>query len=249
MAKVQDPIPMRANSGLDAFLRCPCAYLLISTSVDYSLAVGWLPYDTSLPALVRDIPAMGAITQLPWTIDSSLSRVASPSENGFDSTGLSVCEDRSVDSDAATYGAIRREPERRTIVHDEIAQRSLMTGNNVWNEGTTQSKELSQVSSEPAVTTLAETHEPMTDPVNLDFNLDVTLDSPSITCYDLPIESYHSFNLLPTELLSGKEVGTGRLGHTGIEDGLNLQFPAEGLDSMLLDFLLYNPSAAGYYNA
>ena len=169
MAKVQDPIPMRAKSWLDAFLRCPRAYLLISTSVDYGLAVSRLPYDTFFPALVRDIPAIGAITQLPWTIDSSLNRVASPFENGFDSTSLPVCEDRSVDSDAVTYGAIKKGPERRTILHDENAQRFWMTGNNVWNEGTTQSNELSQVSSEPAVTMLAETHGPMTDPVNLDF--------------------------------------------------------------------------------
>lgn len=250
MAKVQDPNPMRAKNWLDAFLRCPRAYLLISTSVDYSLAVGRLPCDTSLPALVRDIPAMGAITQLPWTIDPSLNRVASPFAKGFGSTGLSVCEDGSADSDAATYGAIRKEEERRTILHGESAQRSLMTRNNVWNEGTTQSKELSQVSSEPAVATLAETHEPMTDPVNLDFfNLDVTLHSPSVLCYDSPIESYDNFNSLPKELLSGKEVGAGRLGHTGIEDGPNPQFPAEGLDSMLLDSLLYDPSAAGYFNA
>jgi hypothetical protein len=79
--------------------------------------------------------------------------------------------------------------------------------------------------------------------------MDVTLHSPSIICYDLPIESYDIFNLLPTELLSGKEVSTGRLGYTGIEDGLNLHFPAEGLDSMLLDFLLYDPSGAEYINA
>lgn len=235
MAKVQDPNPMRAKSWLDAFLRCPRAYLLISTSVDYSLAVGRLPYDKSLPALVRDIPAMGAMTQLPWTIDSSQSRVASPFAKGSDSTGLSVCEDGPIDSDTATHAAIRKEPERRKIPHDKNAQRSLMTRNNVWHEYTTQSNELSQVSSGPAVTTLAETHESMADPVNLDFfNLDVTLDSPSVIGYDSSIKSYDIFNSLLPELPSGKEVGAGRFSHTGIEDSLNSQFPAEGLDSILL---------------
>lgn len=58
----------RAQGWLDAFVRCPRAYLLISTSVDYSLSVGRLPYDSALPALVRNIPSIGAVTRLPWTM-------------------------------------------------------------------------------------------------------------------------------------------------------------------------------------
>lgn len=60
----------RANCWLDAFLRYPRAYLLISTSVDYSLAVGRLPYDSALPELVRCIPPIGMGIRLPWTIDA-----------------------------------------------------------------------------------------------------------------------------------------------------------------------------------
>lgn len=61
--------PGRATSWVDAFVLSPRAYLLISTSVDYSLAMGRLPYNNALPELVRDIPAMGAVLTLPWTIN------------------------------------------------------------------------------------------------------------------------------------------------------------------------------------
>lgn len=61
--------PGRATSWIDAFVLSPRAYLLISTSVDYSLAMGRLPYNNALPELVRDIPAMGSVLTLPWTIN------------------------------------------------------------------------------------------------------------------------------------------------------------------------------------
>ena len=65
----QAPKPIgRATSWLDAFVVWPRAYLLISTSVDYSLAVGRLPCDSALPELVRHIPAMGTVLTLPWTM-------------------------------------------------------------------------------------------------------------------------------------------------------------------------------------
>ncbi|OJJ57181.1 hypothetical protein ASPSYDRAFT_181585 [Aspergillus sydowii CBS 593.65] len=60
----------RANTWHEAFLKFPRAYLLISTSVDYSLAVGRLPYDNALPELVRSIPPIGMSIRLPWTIDN-----------------------------------------------------------------------------------------------------------------------------------------------------------------------------------
>jgi hypothetical protein len=60
----------RANTWHEAFLRYPRAYLLISTSVDYSLAVGRLPYDSALPELVRCIPPIGFGIRLPWTINT-----------------------------------------------------------------------------------------------------------------------------------------------------------------------------------
>ncbi|KAJ5807958.1 hypothetical protein N7474_009227 [Penicillium riverlandense] len=59
---------VRVKSWSDAFIYFPRAYLLISTSVDYSLAVGRLPYEHALPELVRHIPSMGATSRLPWTI-------------------------------------------------------------------------------------------------------------------------------------------------------------------------------------
>ncbi|KAL2861204.1 Zn(II)2Cys6 transcription factor [Aspergillus lucknowensis] len=65
----------RANTWHEAFLRYPRAYLLISTSVDYSLAVGRLPYDSALPELVRSIPPIGFGIRLPWTIDGPAGEV------------------------------------------------------------------------------------------------------------------------------------------------------------------------------
>ncbi|PKY00035.1 hypothetical protein P168DRAFT_337206 [Aspergillus campestris IBT 28561] len=64
------PSARRAASWHEAFLRHPRAYLLISTSVDYSLSVGRLPYDSALPELVRCIPPIGIGIRLPWTMPS-----------------------------------------------------------------------------------------------------------------------------------------------------------------------------------
>ncbi|KAJ5934090.1 hypothetical protein N7466_003637 [Penicillium verhagenii] len=61
--------PIRANNWLEAFIQCPRAYLLISTSVDYSLSVGRLPYDNCLPALVREIPNQFSMSRLPWLLN------------------------------------------------------------------------------------------------------------------------------------------------------------------------------------
>ncbi|KAJ5769741.1 Transcription factor [Penicillium nucicola] len=61
--------PEQPQSWQDTFVRCPRAYLLISTSVDYSLSFGKLPSAHNLPGVVRDLPAMGGITRLPWTLE------------------------------------------------------------------------------------------------------------------------------------------------------------------------------------
>ncbi|KAJ6000853.1 Transcription factor [Penicillium waksmanii] len=58
---------VRAKCWFDAFLSCPRAYLLISTSVDYSLAVGRLPCQDSLPVSVRQLPPSSGISRLPWS--------------------------------------------------------------------------------------------------------------------------------------------------------------------------------------
>jgi hypothetical protein len=62
------PNHSRANSWLDAFIRCPRAYLLISNSVDYSLAVGRLPEINSLPRLICNITAKGGMFEFPWAM-------------------------------------------------------------------------------------------------------------------------------------------------------------------------------------
>ncbi|KAJ5787874.1 hypothetical protein N7457_002864 [Penicillium paradoxum] len=51
----------------DAFIQCPRAYLLISTSVDYNLSIGRLPSASCIPDIIRDLPCIGAIGRLPWT--------------------------------------------------------------------------------------------------------------------------------------------------------------------------------------
>ncbi|OQE42261.1 hypothetical protein PENCOP_c004G07000 [Penicillium coprophilum] len=65
--------PNRPTSWQDAFVQCPRAYLLISNSVDYTMATGCLPSANVLPEIVRDLPAMGFIARLPWTSDIPLS--------------------------------------------------------------------------------------------------------------------------------------------------------------------------------
>ncbi|KAH8425138.1 fungal specific transcription factor domain-containing protein [Aspergillus melleus] len=84
----QPYVARRAKDWYDAFLQCPRAYLLISTSVDYSLSVGRLPGDGCLPELVRCIPPIGVGIRLPWTIDvrdtgtRRLAKTVTPSGTG-----------------------------------------------------------------------------------------------------------------------------------------------------------------------
>jgi hypothetical protein len=61
---------LRTNGWIEAFLKYPLAYLLISTCIDHSLATGRLPEDKVLPPLVRGTVYMilGA-PKLPWTIN------------------------------------------------------------------------------------------------------------------------------------------------------------------------------------
>ncbi|OJJ34569.1 hypothetical protein ASPWEDRAFT_112951 [Aspergillus wentii DTO 134E9] len=59
----------RPTNWHDAFLGNPRAYLRISTTVDYGLSNGRLPYENALPRLVRHLPWVG-LTRLPWTQDS-----------------------------------------------------------------------------------------------------------------------------------------------------------------------------------
>ncbi|KAJ5170980.1 Transcription factor [Penicillium coprophilum] len=72
-SKSMPPGPNCPTSWQDAFIQCPRAYLLISNSVDYTMATGCLPSADVLPEIVRDLPAMGFIARLPWTSDIPLS--------------------------------------------------------------------------------------------------------------------------------------------------------------------------------
>ncbi|KAJ6005224.1 Transcription factor, partial [Penicillium sp. IBT 35674x] len=90
------PNQIRARNWLDAFILCPRAYLLISTSVDYSLSVGRLPYENSLPTLVRGISNQLSMSRLPWSLDDK-SHTSSPQSWGNE--GLGAMDLRSVVSD------------------------------------------------------------------------------------------------------------------------------------------------------
>ncbi|KAJ5964988.1 Transcription factor [Penicillium vulpinum] len=73
--------PNRPTSWQDAFIQCPRAYLLISTSVDYNLSIGRLPSVGDLPRIVRELPAIGVIERLPWPSDILPSESLRPLEN------------------------------------------------------------------------------------------------------------------------------------------------------------------------
>lgn len=62
---------LRVKSWVDAFLKYPRAYLLLSTCIDRSLATGRLPRDDALPSLVRStLWVVLGHPQLPWTIST-----------------------------------------------------------------------------------------------------------------------------------------------------------------------------------
>lgn len=210
LTRIRNSNPTRAKSWLDAFLRCPRAYLLISTSVDYSLAVGRLPYDTSLPALVRDIPAMGAMMQLPWTIDTGsrgalyIHRCAVPAP--------SDCGEKSVDSVAATSAASTQVQESRTLTQNLTGKRLPTNETTEWKENSTNVDDPPQIGFKPPVHTPGTSCEPMSTAINLDFlELGANLDSEDIVCYDSPIKTYDSFDSLPIGFLDEKDVRPGRL--------------------------------------
>lgn len=249
LTRLENATPIRAKSWLDAFFRCPRAYLLISTSVDYSLSVGRLPYDTSLPALVRDIPAMGSITQLPWTIDTSLTRGTSLYESRGGASGPSEFCEGSVNSEKGTSVANTQVQEKRTIIEDVPVQQTPMSEGKEWDEDNTHIHGLQKLRFEPRVPTLETSHEPMTSAVNLDFlDLDVNLDVEGIMCYDSPIKSYDNLGSLPIGIVDEKEFRAGRLAQMGIDGGLNTGFPSEGLDPVLFDSLFHDSSGGGYFN-
>lgn len=249
--RIRNQNSIRAKCWLDAFLRCPRAYLLISTSVDYSLAVGRLPYDTSLPALVRDIPAMGAITQLPWTIDTSLGRGTSLHAKRGGMSLPSEC-DGSVDSIKTTSAVNTHAQGRKTILKDVEVQNfpNPMTTAREWEQSPPNVNEPPHLRFEATLPTPQQSYEPLTSTVNLDFlDLDMNLDSEIVTCYGSPINTYDNFCSLPIGLGSEKDTYPGKPDRTGSDSGLNTGFTAECLDSILCDSLFHDSSAgAAYFN-
>lgn len=95
--KTHPHVAPRAKDWYDAFLQCPRAYLLISTTVDYSLAVGRLPEDSCLPELVRCIPPIGVGIQLPWTTDRRQpGSMATVTPASADTECRNTCQDQVV---------------------------------------------------------------------------------------------------------------------------------------------------------
>lgn len=64
----------RVKTWHDAFLRHTRAYLLLATTVDYSMSVGRLPSNNALPELVCVIPSVGKV-QMPWISQPRASRI------------------------------------------------------------------------------------------------------------------------------------------------------------------------------
>lgn len=248
LTRLGSSAPIRAKSWLDAFFRCPRAYLLISTSVDYSLSVGRLPYDTSLPALVRDIPAMGSITQLPWTIETSLTRGNSLYENRGAASGLSEFGEGSVNSERGKSAAKTQTQERRTSIQDVLVHQNPMAKDKEWDENNTHINDLQKIRFEPRVPTLETSYEPVASAVNLDFlDLDVSLDGEGLMCYDSPMKSFDNVGSLQIGIVGENGIHAGRLRHMGIDGGPNTGFPSEGLDPIHFDSLFHDSSGGGYF--
>ncbi|KAL5359061.1 hypothetical protein BJX96DRAFT_174018 [Aspergillus floccosus] len=81
-----DPSKGRLSDWLDLFLYYPRLYLLVSTSVDYSLSVGRLPHDGALPDLLRPKMANSVKIELPWMSSGELKSVMEMSRQLGDGT-------------------------------------------------------------------------------------------------------------------------------------------------------------------
>lgn len=147
------PDQTRARNWLDAFMLCPRAYLLISTSVDYSLSVGRLPYENSLPELVRGISYQFSMSRLPWSLNDK-SHPSSPQSRGNE--GLGSMDPRSIVSDDshswAGKSAMESSDEDLSL-ENESSIEELNTGHQI----------------NPIKRSNQEAHDMPSSPVNLDF--------------------------------------------------------------------------------
>ncbi|KAL4914577.1 hypothetical protein BDW62DRAFT_219990 [Aspergillus aurantiobrunneus] len=62
----------RLTNWVDVFVYYPRAYLLISTSVDYSLSIGRLPHDNDIPEFLRSASSNTPRVRLPWMTKTDL---------------------------------------------------------------------------------------------------------------------------------------------------------------------------------
>ncbi|GLI81807.1 hypothetical protein PoHVEF18_010198 [Penicillium ochrochloron] len=192
---------------------------------------------------------MGSRTQLPWAIDTSLTRGTPLYENKGGASGRSEFSDGSVNSEKGTSVANTQVQEKRTIIEDVPVQQTPVPGGKEWDEDNTHIHDLQKLRFEPRVPTLETSYEPMTSAVNLDFlDLDVSLDGEGILCYESPINSYDNLGSLPIGIVDEKEFRAGGLAQMGIDGGLNAAFPSESLDPVLFDSLFHDSSGGGYFN-
>ncbi|KAL4928917.1 Zn(II)2Cys6 transcription factor [Aspergillus undulatus] len=73
----------RLNDWVDVFVCFPRSYLLISTSVDYSLSIGRLPHDNDIPEFLRSTAAGAPNARLPWMTITDLVNPSDKSEPDF----------------------------------------------------------------------------------------------------------------------------------------------------------------------
>ncbi|KAL4959274.1 Zn(II)2Cys6 transcription factor [Aspergillus stella-maris] len=73
----------RLTDWVDVFIHYPRAYLLISTSVDYSLSIGRLPHDNDIPEFIRDGSPGTSSVKLPWMTETALVNPSDATEPDF----------------------------------------------------------------------------------------------------------------------------------------------------------------------
>ncbi|KAL4885413.1 hypothetical protein BJY04DRAFT_230958 [Aspergillus karnatakaensis] len=72
MGNIKTSPNSRLANWVDVFLCYPRAYLLISTSVDYSLSIGRLPHDNDIPEFLLKTPPDAPKVRLPWMTKTDL---------------------------------------------------------------------------------------------------------------------------------------------------------------------------------
>ncbi|KAL4789285.1 hypothetical protein BDV19DRAFT_397190 [Aspergillus venezuelensis] len=82
-APIKPSSKSRLTDWVDVFICYPRAYLLISTSVDYSLSIGRLPHDNDIPEFIRDGSPGTCSVKLPWMTKTDLVNPSDATEPDF----------------------------------------------------------------------------------------------------------------------------------------------------------------------